>query len=190
MAEILNKQNTPPVPQTPTPASKVMTSQNVMSNKPPITDEKIEVDEDMLIGHPLIDADFTKHVLAKNPLMCLHWANRVAAQGGRISQLNAVGFRIAKPEDVTGPSGKPVPKHMFKDGHYIVGDLICMVGSKAAVEQRKKINAQNAIQRVSRAGMIKRANTHINEAAGEVGAKPENRSKIGAFVPGLSDFGQ
>jgi hypothetical protein len=192
MTEILNRQNVPqgsvPAPAA-TPAPKVMTSANA-SPGTPVQDAPVEIDMESLIGHPLVDADFTKYVKPKNPLMCLHWANRVAAQGGRISQLGAVGFRIAKKEDVIGQDGKAVPSHMFKDGHYIVGDLICMIGSKAAVETRKKMNAQNAVQRVSRAGMIKRANTHINEAVGEVGAKAENRSKIGAFVPGLSDFGQ
>lgn len=182
-AEILNSKNVPPMPQ----ATPVTTSAS-LPQKPPVQDKPVEIDMESLIGHPLIDADFTKHVLPKNPLMCLHWANRVAAQGGRVSQLGAVGFRIAKPEDVKGQDGKPVPNHMFKDGHYIVGDLICMIGSRAAVETRKNLNAKNAIQRVSRAGMIKSANKHIDGAANEVGANRDNRSKIAAFIPGLSDL--
>lgn len=161
------------------------------ANLPAAPAKPVEVPaEQPIVAKPLVDADFTK-IRPKNSAMALFWGNRLANKGLRIEDLKARGFRVARPDEVLMPDGKPLSTGYIVDGHIQRGDLLCLIIPKVDYEGQLKLNQQNADKRVSRVANAAKGQQELGSALREVGGLPiRYRGKIGVYQPGIDEIGK
>jgi hypothetical protein len=170
----------PPAPQ----PNKAFT--NATAPAPPV--ERIPTDAE-IIAKPLALPDFI-NLKPKNRSLVLYWGNRAVGDKEskmRYSQLLAMGFRCAKPEDVYLPfDGQelPCPESLAVDNRIIWGDVIAMLIEKTKYVGQTKWNAETARKRVQRPGMITQ-----KDEAGNVRETPLsfNSGKLRPFVPSQAE---
>lgn len=134
-------------------------------------------------ARPLQMPDFVD-IKPKNPLIALRWCNRVAGEGQRLDQVTYAGFIPVKPEEVTYPSGKPIPSSLIKNGQVILGDLILMKIDKASYDGALKYNWQRAVDRMHPGAAQRQGRQDLNNVLKEIGAnKPEILKKLSTFQP-------
>ena len=148
-----------------------------------LPDESIE-------ARPLVLPDYTD-LRPRNPLLQFRWVNRVAGEGQRMYQMEAMGFVKVTSKDVVGPDGKPVPDYLIKNGQIIYGDLVLMKIARRAYLGALKYNEQRAVDRISKAAFLKRARKIVSEelkkGGASAGAQAEIAQKITTFVPGQAE---
>lgn len=170
---------TPGVPPLP-PAQAAVVAQQAAARLP---DEDIE-------ARPLVLPDYTD-LRPRNPLLQFRWVNRVAGEGQRMYQMEAMGFIKVTSKDVVGPDGKPVPDYLIKNGQIVYGDLVLMKISRKAYLGALKYNEQRAVARISEAAFLKRARKIVSEelkkGGAGAGAQAEVAQKITTFVPGQAE---
>ncbi len=170
---------TPGVPPLP-PAQAAVVAQQAAAKLP---DETIE-------ARPLVLPDYTD-LRPRNPLLQFRWVNRVAGEGQRMYQMEAMGFIKVTSKDVVGPDGKPVPDYLIKNGQIVYGDLVLMKISRKAYLGALKYNEQRAVARISEAAFLKRARKIVSEelkkGGAGAGAQAEIAQKITTFVPGQAE---
>jgi hypothetical protein len=170
-------QVTPPPPQ----PNKAFTNATVP--KPPV---EREIPDEEILARPLSLPDFI-NIKHKNPNMSLFWGNRAVGDKEskmRFSQLLAMGFVCAKPDDVHLPhQGKflPCPESLAVDGRIIWGDLICLMIPKVKYVGQLKLNAENARNRVRKPGTIIQPDG--KETPIMSGLQAQSRGKIQPYVP-------
>ena len=142
-----------------------------------LPDEAIE-------ARPLVLPDYTD-LRPRNPLLKFRWVNRVAGEGQRLYQMEAMGFIKVTSKDVVGPDGKPVPEYLVKNGQIVYGDLVLMKISRKQYLGALKYNEQRAVDRISKAAFLKRAKKMVSEELGRVGSPAT--PKITTFVPGTAE---
>jgi len=111
-----------------------------------------------IVAKPLVSKDFTS-VKPKNNNLSFFWANRIAGNpsGGRVSQLEAAGFRVATITDCEVPGLKP------SNGHWQYGDLLLLCIGKADYLGALKYNEQISNERLNPAVAAKKG---MREAKG------------------------
>lgn len=164
---------TPGVPPLP-PAQQAEAARQAAAKLP---DEAIE-------ARPLVLPDYTD-LRPRNPLLKFRWVNRVAGEGQRLYQMEAMGFAKVTSKDVVGPDGKPVPDYLIKNGQIVYGDLVLMKISRKQYLGALKYNEQRAVDRISKAAFLKRAKKMVSEELGRVGSPAT--PKITTFVPGQAE---
>ena len=142
-----------------------------------LPDEAIE-------ARPLVLPDYTD-LRPRNPLLAFRWVNRVAGEGQRLYQMEAMGFVKVTAKDVVGPDGKPIPDYLIKNGQIVYGDLVLMKIARKAYLGALKYNEQRAVARISEAAFLKRAKKMVREELGKVGSPVT--PKITTFVPGQAE---
>lgn len=140
-------------------------------------------DED-IVARPLVLPDYTD-LRPRNPLLKFRWVNRVAGEGQRLYQMEAMGFVKVTSKDVVGPDGKPIPEYLIKNGQIVYGDLVLMKISREAYLGALKYNEQRAVDRISKAAFLKRAKKMVSEELSRVGSPAT--PKITTFVPGQAE---
>lgn len=101
----------------------------------------LEVNWDSIVAKPLVGNDFT-NVKPKNPNLSFYYAYTGGnPPGTRISQLEAVGFRVATPVDCEVPGLKA------RENKWINGDLLLLCIAKADYLGALKYNSEVARSR-------------------------------------------
>jgi hypothetical protein len=146
--------------------------------------ERIPTDDE-IIAKPLSLPDFI-NLKPKNRSLVLYWGNRAVGDKEskmRYSQLIAMGFVPAKPEDVFLPfEGQelPCPESLAVDGRILWGDVIAMLIPKVKYVGQTKWNAETAAKRVRRPGMITMKDDAGNIKEAQISF---NNPKVRAYVP-------
>jgi len=135
----------------------------------------IPADEE-IIARPLSNPDFTR-LTKKNKNVEFRWVNRAAAAGQRYRQALAQGYVNATSADVD------VPTVAFENGAFINGDLILMKIDRKVYLGAIKFNEEEALRKVSPAGVEAKTKAELQKAQGTVSAPRDVKSKIQAFTP-------
>lgn len=160
---------------------------NATAPAPPV--ERVLTDDE-IVAKPLSLPDFI-NLKPKNASLVLYWGNRAVGDKEskmRFSQLIAMGFVCAKPEDVYLPhEGKqlPCPESLAVDGRILWGDVIAMLIPKVKYVGQTKWNAETAAKRVQRPGIITKKDA--SGGASESPAFAAVKGKVQPFIPSQQD---
>ena len=167
-----------PTPGVP-PLPPVQAAEAAKQAEARLPDEAIE-------ARPLVLPDYTD-LRPRNPLLQFRWVNRVAGEGQRLYQMEAMGFIKVTSKDVVGPDGKPIPEYLIKNGQVVYGDLVLMKIERNKYQGALRYNEQRAVARISKEAFLKRAQKMVGEELKKGGAPPATQAKISTFVPGAAE---
>lgn len=159
-----------------------------ISVTPPVTSIPPTPQEELVEAKPLVDPDFTdlkSHIA--NKALEPRWVNRVAGNGERFHQMEAVGFRPVLLSDLKkDATGAPtLSKHLIRDGKVIYGDLIAMVIDAKKYKGALLHNEQKAIRRLSRDNDLQVGRDKMRDALSEVQGSAANKAKISLYKPSI-----
>jgi hypothetical protein len=183
----MSPENKPPIFSQPTqPAVPTMTTKSVPS--PPIEEPYYAADEldDSIVAAPLVMPDFT-HVTPVNKQVEFRWVNFKAGDGLRFHQCQAMGYEVAKKEDVD--QAKLSPYSHEGGTKFINGDLLLM-----KIDRRKYLGALRHKHNVAAAladDSVQRtvsAKTAAAELARGGAARAQFQGKISVFAPNATDL--
>lgn len=170
-------------------SNPIITSKNLPQSNA-VAMPRSELD-DGVVAKPLQAPDFIG-LKPKNPLHQLRWVVYDVGPGHstrRFDECTAMGFVVAKADQLTLADGGPCPEGLSKEGgtKVIFGDVIAMLLAKKDYLGALKYNRERAISRSERSCVEAQGKRYVKEALSEINVPASVANKVSAFVPTKAD---